>query len=117
MLTSDQHWQTSHPNTHFLLLLHIFSSLPLDIVDPFKQLGDFLLSGGVIISHPEKQEKYFTNTLTVLTGGNDNIEMYSVAKQRHGSAGPLHGVKGKGVTLFTAVFKHSSSANIFFRSH
>ena len=58
MLTNYQHRQTALPNTDFLLLLHILSCPPLELVDPLKQQVHFPLSGGVIISRPEKQEKY-----------------------------------------------------------
>lgn len=65
--TSD-HCTTSNISfpTHFLLvLLHIFSSLPLDLVDRFKHQGDFPLSGGVIVCRPEKQRKKYVLSVMI----------------------------------------------------
>ena len=85
LLNNHQPWQTHHPDTHFLLLLHILSSPPLELVDPLEQQVDFPLSGGVVVSRPAKQETYFTNTLT---GGNDRIKSsHSRHQQIPGGAG------------------------------
>lgn len=52
-------YHTAASNTHFLLfllLLHMSSSFPLDLVDSFKHLGHFPLSGGVVLRRPEEKK-------------------------------------------------------------
>lgn len=52
---TQPHGTTVSFRHHTFLLLHIFSSLPLDLAGRFKQQGDFPFGGGVIITHPEKK--------------------------------------------------------------